>query len=98
MIVIGSNTSNSGQSCFTEDVSHFLAHLIHHQMCLCYQKLEIYHFCGKRPNSASFHYYGVSEIRPLTTKFGLLPQSSACFAPQPLATCHVIDFVARGRI
>ena len=24
MIVIGSNTSDNGQSCFTEDVSHFL--------------------------------------------------------------------------
>ena len=24
MIVIGSNTSDNGQSCFTEDVSHFM--------------------------------------------------------------------------
>ena len=83
----------------------FLAHLIHHQMCPCNRKLEIWYFHGLFRLSASFHFscdwllIGLDRSHEewKEAESGKRPRKewkeaeSASFAPRPLATCHVTD-------
>ena len=57
MIVIGSNTSDNGPSCFTEDVFHFMEYWQNRLFALITNQIHInyYHILIKQINISDIH-------------------------------------------